>query len=58
MVINFRGVVSVSKKLAAVLEGLLEPVVEDRLQAADALSLLAGKQPQHLRRSVRQEAEL
>lgn len=50
MVINFKRVLSVSPKLAAVLEGLLEPVLEDRLTAADAISLLSGKQLQQMSR--------
>ena len=31
-----------SERLAALLEGLLEPLVEERLSAADALALLRG----------------
>ena len=31
-----------SERLAALLEGLLEPLVEERLSAAEALALLAG----------------
>lgn len=50
MVISFKSSMSVSPSLAAVLEGLLEPVLEDRLTAADALALLSGKQPQQLAR--------
>ncbi len=50
MVISFKKAINVSPQLAAVLEGLLEPVLEDRLTAADALALLSGKQPQQLAR--------
>lgn len=31
-----------SERLAALLEGLLEPLVEERLSAAEALALLRG----------------
>ena len=42
---SFRGVVDVSPDLATVLEGLLEPVSEDRMPATEAISILSG-QPQ------------
>ena len=50
MVIRFKEAVKLSPQLSAVLEGLLEPVLEDRLTAADALSLLSGRQPQQIAR--------
>lgn len=50
MVINFKSSLDVSPEMAAVLEGLLEPVLEDRITAADALNLLSGKQIQQVAR--------
>lgn len=41
--INFRDVVEVSSELGQVLDGLLEPVIEDRMPAADAMAVLAGQ---------------
>ncbi|KAK9834867.1 hypothetical protein WJX81_004804 [Elliptochloris bilobata] len=38
--LEFRDSVQVSERLAALLEGLLEPLVEERLSAAEALALL------------------
>lgn len=55
MVISFKDIVKVSPKLSAVLEGLLEPVLEDRLTAADALALLSGKEPRQIARLPPQE---
>ena len=43
MQIAFRDAVDVSPELASVLEGLLEPLVEERIAASDALSILAGE---------------
>ncbi len=43
MQINFKDVVEVSPSMSAVLEGLLEPLLEDRTTAKDALALLSGK---------------
>lgn len=43
MQINFKDVVDVSPQMAAALEGLLEPLLEDRVTAKDALALLSGK---------------
>lgn len=44
MRINVGAAVDVSPRLAAVLEGLLDPLVEDRLGAQDALDILTGTQ--------------
>ena len=44
MRINVAAHVRVSPRLAAVLEGLLDPLVEDRLSAQDALGILTGSQ--------------
>ena len=43
--IDFQEVVQVGPALAAVLEGLLEPLVEDRISASDALATLNGQNP-------------
>lgn len=39
--IDFSGEVSIGRQLASVVDGLLEPLVEDRLTAADALDILS-----------------
>lgn len=44
MQINFQNSISVSPSITSLLEGLLEPVIEDRISAAEALSLLLGGQ--------------
>jgi len=46
MQINFKDVVEVSPQMSAALEGLLEPLLEDRVTAKDALALLSGKASQ------------
>jgi hypothetical protein len=43
MQINFKEVVEVTTEMSTVLEGLLEPLLEDRVTAKDALALLSGK---------------
>ena len=42
MQVKFRDVLNLKPATAALLEGLLEPVIEDRISAADALALLMG----------------
>lgn len=42
MRINVGAAVQVSPRLSAVLEGLLDPLVEDRLGAQEALDILTG----------------
>ncbi|EIE21372.1 kinase-like protein [Coccomyxa subellipsoidea C-169] len=41
--LDFRSSLEVGDALAAVLEGLLEPLVEDRMPASDALKILKGE---------------
>ncbi|CAK0784475.1 hypothetical protein CVIRNUC_007679 [Coccomyxa viridis] len=51
--IDFRDVLEVGEQLGAMIEGLLEPLVEDRLSAKDALRILRGEiSPAAVARSV------
>ena len=52
MVISFKSTVDVSPEMATVLEGLLEPVLEDRITATDALNLLSGKKLKEVARYI------
>ena len=42
MQIKFKDIIDVSPAMKDLLEGLLEPVVEDRISAKEALALLSG----------------
>lgn len=42
MQVQFRDALNLDPAMAALLEGLLEPQIEDRISAAEALGLLTG----------------